>query len=59
MARSRRRRQVVLCKEARRDVSGNGPMVVSIFKKRSERATVDEKKSGYGYEKNGFQSKTS
>jgi len=50
----------VPCELARMDVSGDGPIIVSSFKKRSVRAVVDvSKKSGYGCEESGFQSKTS
>lgn len=59
MARSRRRRQLVPCKQARRGVSGDGPMAVSIFEKRSVRAVVDEKNWDMDVKKNGFRSKTS
>ena len=43
MDRSRRHRQRVPCRQARRDVSGDVPNAVSICRERSVRADVDNK----------------
>jgi hypothetical protein len=53
MDRSRRHRQCVPCKQARRDVSGDVPNAVSICRERSVRADVDNKNPDMDVRKHG------